>query len=199
MPDAPTSLTPINCPFTILIDSMEQHPFSFTGLFTDADQDNRPLIVNHQWQALGVSNGDYSILGHHPDPARNVDPSSPRVAIERKSIEDCIGTILGFKERRGRFERELQSLSGLIDTGGSALVVVEGSMEAVLEAVAKEQHGNGKRSPDVNQKALFRSWIAFQQDHRVPWVFCDSRRMAEVYVFRWLERFHRKCTQGKKG
>ena len=193
------SLTPINCPFTILIDSMEKHPFSFTGLFTDADQDNRPLIVNTQWQALGVSNGDYSIHGHHPDQARNVDPSSPRVAVERKSIEDCIGTILGFKERRGRFERELQSLSGLIDTGGSALVVVEGSMEAVLEAVAKEQHGNGKRSPEINQKALFRSWIAFQQDHRVPWVFCDSRRMAEVYVFRWLERFHRKCTQGKKG
>ena len=70
MPDSPASLTPITCPFTILIDSMEQHPFSFTGLFTDADQDNRPLIVNTQWQALGVSNGDYSIYGHHPDQAR---------------------------------------------------------------------------------------------------------------------------------
>lgn len=189
-----TSLLPVVAPFTIVIDSMEKHPFSFDGLFADSDQDYRPIIVERRWQGLGVANGDYSIDGHQPDAARNVDPSAPRVAVERKSIDDCIGTILGFGERRPRFERELASLSSLIETGGSALVIVEGSVEAVLAAV--EEHG--KRTADENRKSLFRSWIAYQQDYLVPWAFCDSRRLAEIWTFRWLERFHRKAAIAAK-
>lgn len=181
------STIPLTVPFTILIDSMEKHPFSFTGLYADADQDNRELIVNYRWQALGTSNGDYSIDGHHPDPSKNPSPSAPRVAVERKSINDCIGTILCFKERRPRFERELQSLAAL----DSAVVIVDGSMAMVMDAV--EEYG--QRPRDVNVKSLFRSWISFQQDYRVPWAFCDSRRLAEIYCFRWLERFHRKYAQ----
>lgn len=179
-----SSTIPLAVPFKILIDSMEKHPFSFTEIYADADQDNRELIVKCEWRGLGVSNGDYTIEGHQPDPRRNADQSAARVAIERKSIDDCIGTILGFADRRPRFERELETLSSL----DSAVVIVEGSMGAVMDAV--EEYG--QRSRETNVKSLFRSWISFQQDYSVPWAFCDSRRLAEIYCFRWLERFHRK-------
>lgn len=179
------SLLPIASPFTILIDSMEKHPFSFTGLLSDSDQDYREIAVSHRWQALGVANGDYSIDGHQPDASKNADPTAPRISVERKSIEDCIGTILGFADRRPRFERELANLATL----DSALVIVEGSIGAVLEAV--EEYG--RKSREENQKSLNRSFIAYMQDYRVPWLFCDSRRLAEVEAYRWLERFHRKC------
>lgn len=179
---------PIESPFIVLIDVQEKHPFPFTGLYTDADHDYREIAVRHRWESLGTSNGDYSIEGHHPNTLKNANPNSPGVSVERKSIEDCIGTILGFADRRPRFERELHSLQCLIDLGGSAVVIVEGSMGTVLDAVTE----HGKKSREDNVKSLFRSWISFLQDYRVPWMFCDDRRLAEIACYRWLERFHRK-------
>jgi len=187
-----TSNIPIACPFIVLIDSMEKHPFSFSGMLSDSDDDYRPIVVKHAWQSLGVSNGDYSIAGHHPNPDKNANFHAPRISIERKSIDDCIGTILGFADRRPRFERELASLASIIDTGGSAVVIVEGSIGMVLDAV--QEHG--KKSIEENRKSLNRSFISFMQDYRVPWMFCDCRRMAEVECFQWMARFWRK--HGKK-
>jgi hypothetical protein len=176
---------PLTTEFTILVDSQEKHPFRFTGLSTDSHKNYRPLHVQFRWEALGKSKGDYSIDGHQPNQAKNVDPSAPRVSVERKSIEDCIGTVIDFRERRERFERELETLASI----DSACVIVEGTMHAVMAAV--EQHG--KKTREENIKTLYRSWIAFQQDYRgVPWFFCDDRRLAEITCFRWLERFWRK-------
>lgn len=186
----PASTIPLHSPFTILVDSMEKHPFSFSGMNADADQDYREIIPVYRWHALGASNGDYSIDGHQPDTSRNPDPAAPRVSIERKSIQDCIGTILGFGERRERFQKELATLAAL----ESAVVVVEGTMDTVFDAV--EEHG--RKSREDNVKTLFRSFIAYQQDYRVQWTFCDSRRLAEIYCYRWLERFHRKCSMDAK-
>jgi hypothetical protein len=45
---------------------------------------------------------------------------------------------------------------------------------------------------------LHRSLIAFQQDYRVPWIFSDSRRMAEIDAFRWLERWWKKQREHDK-
>ena len=167
----------------ILIDSMEQHPFAFTGIKLDLCQMNasqKRAFEAGQWdgcfdaetkfKALGASNGDYSLEGFEG-----------RCHVERKSLEDCHGTVLGWGERRERFKRELQNLAAM----EAGAVVVECSFGELL-AQAPE---HGKKTAAENRKILFRQIISWQQRYRVPWIFCDSRRMAELVTYRWLQKF----------
>ena len=170
------------CPFTILIDSAEQQALTFQGLRSDSDNGGRPLIVPTEWRCLGRhpdSKGDYSIDGF-----------IGRIGIERKSTDDAHGTILGWDGRRERFECELGNLQAM----EAAIVVVECSFSDLIRLAPSR----GKKSAAQNAKTLHRSVIAFMQDYRVPWAFCDGRRMAEVTAFRFLERFHRKQAEIQK-
>lgn len=172
----------IICPFKILVDTGEQQPFTFQGLRCDADQNYRPLIIETEWRALGRHPdglGDYSIDGF-----------VGRCHVERKSVSDFQGTVLGFSGSRERFERELHNLSQL----ECAAVVVEGSLHHAISV----PEGRGQKPSKTQAKILMRSVIGYQQDYSVPWLFCDSRRMAEVVTFRFLERYWRKNRQQAK-
>lgn len=169
-------------PFTVYVDTAEQEPFGFLGLRADAADGRRPLIVPTEPRCLG----------RHPDSLGDYSLSTGlgRCHVERKSMADAHGTILGWDGRRERFESELENLSR-IEAG---LVVVECSFgELLAEAPAW-----GRTSAEANRKSLFRSVVALQQDHRVAWQFCDSRPLAERATFRWLERWHRKQIEGAK-
>lgn len=167
----------------ILIDSMEQHPFCFDGIRLDLSEMTAPqrrafesgqwdgkVDVETKFRALGAANGDYSLDGYQG-----------RCHIERKSMDDAHGTILGWGERRERFQRELANLAEM----ESAAVIVECSF-ADLVKYAPE---HGKKSAAENRKVLFRQVISWQQRYRVPWLFCDDRRMAELACYRWLKTF----------
>jgi len=171
---------------------MEQHPFSFEGVRADISDMNTAqrqafksgawdgsISVQTKFRSLGASNGDYSIEGFEG-----------RCHLERKSMEDAQGTILGWGDRRERFQRELANLAQM----ESAAVVVECSFGDLL-AQAPE---HGKKTAAENRKILFRQVLAWQQQYRVPWIFCDSRSMAEITAYRWLDRFFRTQTQVKK-
>lgn len=160
-------------PFTILIDAMEQHPFMFDGLTADANQQNRQLIIPREVRSLGESMGDYSIDGFEG-----------MCHIERKSKDDAQGTFLGWGERRARFERELANLADM----ECCAVVIECSLQDLVQSAPSR----GKKSAQENAKILFRQVLAWQQDYRVPWVFCETRRLAEMATFRILDRFWRK-------
>lgn len=190
-----TSTEPLLNPFTILIDTAEQHPFTFQGLHADSDRGNRLLRViegiNLRRHCLGrhpVSLGDYSVEG-----------MVGRVHVERKSMADCHSTILGWQidgnnSHRERFEQELANLGNC----ECAAVVVECSLgELLAQAPEWDQ---GQKTALLNAKILERSIISFQQRFQVPWLFCDDRRAAEVITFRWLERFwrHNKPKKGRK-
>jgi len=167
------------CPFVILVDSAEQHPFTFEGIRGDAKHKHRVLAVTTRWQCLGRHPnqlGDYSIDGFIGS-----------CHVERKSVKDCQGTILGWGGSRDRFEQELANLASI----EAPLVVVEGSLDVVLST----SNDHRTHEHQVIAKQLLRSIIAFQMDYRVPWVFADSRRLAEVITFRWLERYWRKHTE----
>jgi|GEM_PF-887864 hypothetical protein len=176
-------------PFTIIIDTAEQFPFTFQGFRTDGAADkSRPLIIPTEFRALGrfpFSLGDYA-----------PDCGIGRCHVERKSMQDAHGTFLGWARkgedvgRRDRFEQELERLSE-IEAG---LVVVECSF-ADLVRLAPEY---GYRSAAANAKTLFRSVLAWQQDYAVAWQFCDGRRLAEQFVFRWLSRWHEKDQEARK-
>jgi hypothetical protein len=180
------SRAPLTNPFAILVDSAEQAPFTFQGIYADSDRGNCEIVVaeglNLFRQCLGRhphSLGDYSIEGFFG-----------RVAIERKSMDDAHGTFLGWSGdqadfgRRQRFEQELANLANV----ECSAVVVECSLGCLLDNAPSTDNKTAK----LNRKILNRSLIAWTQDYGVPFVFCDSRRMAELYTFRFMERFYEK-------
>lgn len=171
----------ITTPFTILIDSCEKQPFTFHGIHADADKQSRPLLVQTRYAYLGAGCGDYTI-----------ESCQGRIALERKSAVDLYGTVLGFKKRRDRFERELANLSSM----EFAAVVIEASMMGCLDN--PPDFGEGME-PEVRAKVLYRSIISWMlRFPKVQWIFCDSRRVAEVTAFRLLEKFHKHDVLNKK-
>lgn len=179
------------CPFTILIDTAESNPYQFFGIRSDADKKNRVFEVTTRFENLGRhpnSFGDYSIEG-----------GFGFVSVERKSMEDAWGTLLGWPTgyekdrelpgRRKRFESELGNLNNLV-----SLVVVEATMGQCLSQMPSW----GVKSEATNAKIFYRTVISYQQRFPcVQWAFCDTRRLAEVTCFRWLYRFWKKelkCT-----
>ena len=165
------------CPFTIIVDAQEKYPFQFKGLTTDGEK--RPIIVRTVTQSLGPSHGDYSILGMEGE-----------CHIERKSPADAIGTILGWGDRRERFEATLEFLSSVM----VAAVVVECSMGELISMCKASE----KKSAEQNRKALHRTILAWSSDYTVPWLFCDTRRLAEISTFRLMQRCYRKQVQLQK-
>jgi hypothetical protein len=183
---------PYRVPFTILVDTNESQPFTFDGLIGDADVKYAPLAIHTEWRCLGRyphSKGDYTIEGFED-----------RIAIERKAMDDAWGTVLGWETdhqrahdqpgRRDRFEKELENLAKL----DAAIVIVEASFADCLN----EMPQFGVKDAKTNAKIFLRSVMAYQQDYRVPWFFCDSRRLAEVIAFRYLERFYWKDLESRK-
>ncbi len=162
---------PIACPFTILVDSQEKHPFGFTGFRTGAAHGYRPLDVQTEIKSLGPSHGDYSVDGFEGS-----------IHIERKSLEDAHGTILGWGDHRERFDRTLQFLES-IEFGA---VVIECSLGAMLASAP----ARGRKSADENKLILNQQYLAWLLKYRaVKWIFCDSRRLAETETFRLFEKF----------
>ena len=182
-------------PFTVLIDKMEQQPFSFDKITPDVSetpadlrrmviandikQSDIKFLVQRKYKALGAANGDYSVDGFHG-----------RVSVERKSMNDAHSTILSYGDRQRRFETELENLS----TMESAAVVVECSLGELLANAPS----HGRKTHSENRKILHRRVISWQQDFRVPWLFCDSREFAEVTTFRILQRFVRKVKESNR-
>jgi hypothetical protein len=165
--------------FVIIIDIYEQHPWTFSNIRGDASDGGGIISVETQRAALGPAFGDYSVLDYQG-----------RCHIERKSVEDAHGTILGWGDRRDRFQRELENLS----TIECAAVVVECSIQHLIATAPS----HGKKSSGENAKILFRQVLAWQQDYRVPWLFCDGRRMAEIAAFRIMERFWRNAKKSER-
>lgn len=182
--DEPTADVQDVCPFTILVDSQEKAPWSFTGIRSDVEDGARPLIVPTKCVSLGAGQGDYQL-----------EAFRGKASIERKSMSDGHGTLLGWGERRERFERELETLNQM-EFGA---VVVECGFRAFIDNAPQW----GKKSAAENRKLLFRTVLSFQQRFRgVQWVFADGdegRRFAEVTAFRMLEKFWReKRREAKK-
>lgn len=170
-------------PFTVLIDSAENHPFLFQNLRSDAADGNRPLIVPTKFQSLGrfpESLGDYSL----DSPLGGVG----RCHVERKSMADAHSTILGWAKkgedggRRERFERELELLAEM----EAGFIVVECSFTQLLANAPQY----GVRTAAQNARTLNNSIMSWLRKYRVQWLFADDRRIAERNTFRWLKQWY---------
>jgi hypothetical protein len=184
---------PIVLPFVVLIDTNEGTPWTFQGLRGDAKERNRPINILRKYQSLGrypSSRGDYSIEGH-----------TEMVAIERKSMVDAQGTILGWPSdhestnsldgRRERFECELSNLNRI----PFSIVIVEATLEACLENMPSY----GVKSEDDNRKIFWRSVMSYQQRFpSVQWMFAHSVNFAEEYAIWWFRRYWRKYLEASR-
>jgi len=181
----------------VVIDTAEQHAFSFTNIRADAAQQYRPIQVETVRRCLGRhpdSRGDYSLesISEATDQCSCFQPAW--CYVERKSLEDCQATLLGFADgHRARFESELANFHNVIQAGGAALIVVECDLCSLLDTAPV----GTTRSSQINARALHRSVVSLWREYGVPWAFCGSRRIAELTTFRFLESFwrHRKAKE----
>jgi hypothetical protein len=167
-------------PFTVLVDSMEQQPFSFENL---TGPTGKPVAVPTKWKALGIREGRY----YQPMGDYSIEGFESLIHLERKSVTDCQSTVLAFGGRRERFEHQLAVFDGL----PWSAVIVEGTLADVVRTV----QAHGKKPVEELRKIVFHTLMAWQMDYRTPWFFCESRRMAETVAWRTMVRFWQKSRE----
>jgi ERCC4-type nuclease len=136
----------------IVVDTREQEAYSFDG--------ERVAMVRRALPA-----GDYSLEGFED-----------RVAVERKSLDDFVTTVI---RSRDRFRRELKRLQGY----EAACVVVEADLADVLA---------GRYRAGVHPSAVLGAAVSIVIDHGVPVFFCSNRQAACLFTESYLMRFYRR-------
>lgn len=136
----------------ILVDTREQCPWEF-----DTETVRKAL-----------SAGDYSLEG-----------LENKVAIERKSLDDLVQTVI---HQRERFHAELKKLQ----TMQYACVVVEGNFEDLF---------SGKYRSQAHPNSIFGSVLSIIVDCNVPVYFCSNRQIACHFAKTYLSRVSKKETQ----
>ncbi len=151
----------VKCPFTVIVDTREQQPYTFAGLRTNADQGNKLIRVPIVREALGV--GDYGI--------RDMDA----VVVERKSKADLYQSVVRRENFIGRLDRMSEQCT-------FAAIVVECEWADMLL--------NPPPRSQFAPKALARTIITWSMRYPiVHWFFLPDRESAESFTFRVLERF----------
>jgi ERCC4-type nuclease len=107
--------------------------------------------------------GDYSIEG-----------LEDRVAVERKTLDDFVSTVI---HSRARFREELRKLAGY----RAACVVVEAGLIDVLQ---KRYRG------DAHPNAVLGNALSLILDYRVPVFFCTTRQASCQFVQAYLLGAH---------
>lgn len=160
------SETPAINPFTVIIDSREQAPWSFSGLRADSEKKYRPLVVFTE--KCGLPTGDYSIKGMEAD-----------ITIERKSLADAFST---FTTDRERFERELERMRSF----KFGAVIIEAGWEAVI--AGPKRIDRSEEQSRIIGKTCYRSILYWTQRFpNVHWFLMPDRLTAERTCFRLLE------------
>lgn len=149
--------------FTVLIDSQEKQPWTFQGF----KQGDVPVIQPIQWKSLGPTHGDYSVAG-----------LESFVHIERKSIDDALGTFLSHGERGDRWTATLEFLAEI----PSGHVIVEGTRMQCINAIEPR----GKRSKSALANEFVNKTIAWHRRYGLVVQFLDSRRLAEDWARRTM-------------
>lgn len=133
----------------IISDSREQEPYTFST----------PTIRRK------LEAGDYSIEGFEDS-----------VAVERKTLEDFVSTVI---RNRKRFYRELQRL----EEYEAACIVVEADFSDIL---------GGRYRSGAHPNVVLGTVLSIIVDFDIPVFFCSDRQAACRFVEGYLIRFQRK-------
>ncbi len=137
---------------TIVADTREQEPYEFP-----------PSLVSLTKRALPA--GDYSLAGLEHE-----------VAVERKTMDDFIHTVI---RDRDRFRRELK----ILQTYPCACVVVEANLDDVF---------TGEYHSGAHPNSILGATLSIIVDYGIPVYFCSNRQIARRFVMEFLMRYHRK-------
>ncbi|MBR9800277.1 hypothetical protein GYB59_00625 [bacterium] len=149
----------LRTPFQLIVDTREQAPYHFCGI--PDDKTGQVIVADLVNQAL--PSGDYSIVG-----------LEDRVAIERKSHADFLGSI---GKGRERFQREMERLSQY----DYAAVVIEADWNHLINLPPT--------SSQISPKTAVRTVLSWSIRYGVHFWPCMNRRHAELTTFRLLERY----------
>ena len=133
----------------IVIDSREKLPYSI----------DLPSITKK------LEAGDYSVEG-----------LERRVAVERKSLDDFVSTVIW---DRDRFFKELRKLAEY----DFACVVVEADLTDIVQ---------GRYRSEAHPRSVLGMTLSIIADFEVPVFFCSNRRISRQFVTSLLLRLHRK-------
>ena len=137
-------------PATIVIDTREQEGYSFD-----------PRLAATVRRALPA--GDYSVAG-----LENI------LAVERKSLDDFVSTVI---HSRARFRKELRKLA---EYRAACVVVEAGLLEVLLHRYRGDAHPN----------AVVGSALSIILDFGIPVFFCSNRQAACQFVQAYLLAAH---------
>lgn len=135
----------------ILVDSREQAPFAFSEAVDT--------------QRVTLDAGDYSVIG-----------LTATVAIERKSLDDLVGSITAGRERFWDCCSRLSRLD-------FAVIVVEAALSDVIA---------GRYVSKTRPQSVVGSMLAVHVDFGVPTIWAGSRSNAANIAERLLTRLWRK-------
>lgn len=158
----------IRPPFTVLVDTREQKPWTFGGINGEGRYAGN--VIEVPTQRCRLVDGDYS-----------VGFFGLEIAIERKSKEDLYSSVVKRDNFEGRLARMDTKRRELGDYSYFA-VVVEAELNDCLH--------NPPHYSRLNPKALNRTVMAWRQRYRVDWYFLPGREFSEKYVYRMFERFY---------
>ncbi len=156
----PQKIKPVILDWTLVVDSREQNPYVFEGLWDGPTGRSAKIVVPTLRKALPV--GDYSIEG-----------LTDVVTIERKSKSDLWSSI---SQNRENFVRRLENM----ESYSFAAVVIEAGWDDLLQPPPFTEF-----SPKSLSRTI-QSWIL---RYRTRWLLMPDRAYAEAITFRLLQRF----------
>jgi DNA excision repair protein ERCC-4 len=136
----------------IVVDTREIRPYSFDS-----------SVASISRAALAA--GDYSLVG-----------AETSIAIERKSLDDFVNTLI---HARDRFRAELE----ILQTYDYAAIVIEANVDDLLA---------GRYQSEAKPASLFAIWCSIITERRIPAYFLSDRQTAQFAVQQMLARLHRK-------
>ena len=139
--------------WTVAIDTREKKPLNFFS---------QPI------ERVALSTGDYSIIGFED-----------RIAVERKSLNDLINTLI---HNRERFKKELERFRSF----QFKCIVVESDLKALF---AEKYHSK------VHPMSIVGLFLSLMVDYDIPVLFCSTRPIAAKIVLSFLHRAHRRLTE----
>ena len=117
--------------------------------------------------------GDYSLLGRETE-----------VAIERKSLDDFVQTVIN---QRDRFRKELKKLQ----TYNSACIIVEASADNIIPVLMCPRS-------NASPAAVWGATMSIIVDYGIPIYFLANRQIACKFVEDYLTRYYNRIIRARR-
>jgi len=161
---------------TIAVDSRERTP----SLRLDGKLHSGWRI---EYRTQGLDTFDYAVWGDWQQPEKGHETVTPNFAIERKSLDDLIGSWFSGENAR----RELAKIERARSLWGAKSLPIVYAIECKLSDVARYDFGRFP-SGRVTARAVYSKLQRLNYEHGIHWTWCDSAAGCEWWIAGTLKR-----------